>query len=103
MGKLWTLFNVYRKGECCIHAAAWKNGQITGSIVAGLLAAIITASKAFGFDLPITDEQLLSIGGAIVAVVGLFINPAITAATSAKVGLSSISETTNEISPLTGH
>ena len=101
MGKLWALFNVYRKGECCIHAAAWKNGQITGSIVAGLLAALVAASKAFGFDLPITDEQLLSIGSAIVAVVGVFINPAITAATSAKVGLPAVNEIIVEKSHLT--
>ena len=103
MNKLWALFGVFRKGECCIHATAWKNGQITGSVIAGLLAAIVAAAKTFGYELPISDEQLVTIGGAIVAIVGLFINPAITTATSSKVGLSSISETTNEIPPLTGH
>lgn len=102
MSKLLALFNVFRKGECCVHAAAWKNGQITGSIIAGLLAAVVAASKAFGFELPVTDEQLLAIGSGIVATVGLFINPAITTATSSKVGLPTISETTRETSPLTG-
>ena len=93
---------MYRKGECCVHAAAWKNGQITGSIVAGLLAAIVAASKAFGIDLPISDEQLVTIGGAIVAIVGMFINPAITTATSTKVGLPAVNETIIQKSPLTG-
>lgn len=102
MNKLLALLSVYRKGECCVHAAAWKNGQITGSILAGLLAAIVAASKAFGFDLPLSDEQLLAIGSAIVAIVGLFINPAITTATSAKVGLPASGEVVVEKSPLTG-
>jgi len=102
MNKLLALLNVYRKGECCVHAAAWKNGQITGSVVAGLLAAIVATSKAFGFDLPISDEQLVTIGGAIVAIVGLFINPAITAATSSKVGLPASNEVVIEKSHLTG-
>ena len=103
MGKLLALLSVYRKGECCVHATAWKNGQITGSIVAGLLAAIIALAKTFGYDLPISDSQLLTIGGAIVAIVGLFINPAITTATSSKVGLPAVSEVTSKTSPLTGY
>jgi hypothetical protein len=102
MNKLLALLSVYHKGECCVHATAWKNGQITGSIVAGLLAAIIALAKTFGYDLPITDNELLTIGGAIVAIVGLFINPAITAATSSKVGLPTVSKVVTETSPLTG-
>ena len=102
MNKLLALFNVFRKGECCVHPEAWKNGQITGSVLAGLLAAIVAASKAFGFDLPISDEQLVTIGGAIVAIVGLFINPAITTATSSKVGLPASSEVISQKSSLTG-
>jgi hypothetical protein len=101
MNKLLALFNVFRKGECCVHPAAWKNGQITGSILAGLLAAIVAASKAFGFDLFISDEQLLAIGSGIVAIVGLFINPAITTATSSKVGLPAVNEVIVEKSHLT--
>lgn len=102
MNKLLALLNVYRKGECCANAAAWKNGQITGSILAGLLAAIVAVSKSFGYDLPLTDSQLLSIGTSIVAIVGLFINPAITAATSSQVGLLPVNEVAVEKSPLTG-
>ena len=104
MNKLIALFNVFRKGECCVHAATWKNGQITGSIIAGLLAAIVALAKTFGYELPVTDEQLLTIGGAIVAIVGLFINPAITTATSSKVGLPAINESNDQgNSPIPGH
>ena len=88
MNKLIALFSVFRKGKEVANPEAWKKGQITGSVIAGLLAAIVALAKAFGYDLPLSDEDILSIGTSIVVIVGLFINPAITIASSKKVGLS---------------
>lgn len=87
MGKLFAFLAVLRKGHAVANPAAWKAGQITGSVVAGLLAAAVALAKAFGYELPLSDEELLAIGSAIVAIVGLFISPAVTVASSDKVGL----------------
>lgn len=87
MGKLFAFLAVLRKGHVVANPAAWKAGQITGSVVAGLLAAAVALAKAFGYELPLSDEELLAIGSAVVAIVGLFISPAVTVASSDKVGL----------------
>lgn len=101
MNTLISLFNIFRKGEVIANPSAWKNGQITGSILAGLFASVVALAKVYGYALPLTDDQLLSIGGSVVAIVGLFINPAITVATSATVGLPAVNEVVNQKSPLT--
>jgi hypothetical protein len=88
MGKLLAFFKVLRKGSQVANPSAWKTGQITGSVLAGLLGAIVALAKVYGYELPLTDEQLLAIGSAIVAIVGLFISPAVTVASTEKVGLS---------------
>jgi NO-binding membrane sensor protein with MHYT domain len=87
MKKLLALFDVFKKGKMVADPVAWKTGQITGSIVAGLLASIVALAKVFGYELPITDDQIIAIGTAIVAIVGLFVSPAITVASTDKIGL----------------
>jgi hypothetical protein len=54
--------------------------------LAAFFGAVVAAAKAFGYDLPLTDEQLAQIGGAVLAIFGLF-NTGATAASSEKVGL----------------
>ncbi len=95
MNKLLAAWNVFRKGQVVANPTAWKTGQITGSILAGLLAAIVAGAKAFGYELPVSDDQLLAIGSGIVAVVGLFLNPAATVVSSDKVGLPAVNEADN--------
>ena len=102
MGKLLAALNVFRKGQVVANPTAWKTGQITGSIFAGLLAAVVAGAKAFGYELPVSDDQLLAIGSGIVAVVGLFLNPAATVVSSDKVGLPAVNEADNN-SPIPGH
>lgn len=89
MNKLFAFISVLRKGKAVANPAAWKAGQVTGSVVAGLLGSIVVLAKAFGYELPLTDDQILAIGSSIVAIVGLFISPALTVATTEKIGLPS--------------
>ena len=89
MRKLFALFDVFKKGKTVANPVAWKAGQITGSVLAGLLASIVALAKVFGYELPITDDQILAIGSGVVAIVGLFISPAITVASTDKIGLQS--------------
>ena len=95
MNKILAALNVFRKGQVVANPAAWKTGQITGSILAGLLAAIVAGAKTFGYELPVSDDQLLAIGSGIVAIVGLFLNPAATVVSSDKVGMSAVNEADN--------
>lgn len=87
MNKLFALIAVFRKGSAVANPAAWKAGQVTGSIVAGLVASLVALAKVFGYELPLSDDQILAIGSSIVAIVGLFISPALTVATTEKIGL----------------
>ena len=104
MNKLLAALNIFRKGQVVANPTAWKNGQITGSVLAGFFAALIGGAKAFGYNLPVSDDQLLAIGSGIVAIVGLLVNPAVTIASSDKVGLPASSQTNEQtISPNTGH
>ena len=103
MNKLMGFYNLFRKGSVIANPTAWKNGQITGSILAGILATVVALAKVYGYELPLSDDQLLSIGSGIVAIVGLFINPALTTATSSKVGLPASDEAPRAPSPLTGY
>jgi len=96
MNKLIALFSVFRKGKQVANPEAWKTGQITGSVIAGLLAALVGLAKAFGYELPLSDADILSIGTSIVVIVGLFVNPAITIASSEKVGLPTAHPTGSE-------
>ena len=96
MNKLLAAFQVYRKGQSVSNPESWKNGQITGSILAGLLGALVALAKAYGYELPVTDDQLVTIGAGIVAVVGLFLNPTATVVSSDKVGLQPSSEATEQ-------
>ncbi len=81
--------SVLQKGKMVSNPEAWKKGQVTAGVLAGLMGSAITIARAFGYDLPLTDDQLLTIGSAVVAVTGLFWTPAVTLATSEKVGLQS--------------
>lgn len=84
--KLKAFYNVFRAGESVANPQAWKTGQITSGVLAAFLGALVAAAKAFGYELPLTDEQLAQIGGAVLAIFGLF-NTGATAASSEKVGL----------------
>jgi hypothetical protein len=104
MNKLLALLSVYHKGSIVANPTAWKNGQITASMLAGLLGAVIALAKTFGYSLPLSDDQLLTIGGSIIAVAGLFLNPTATIVSSDKVGLpSSDNPPDKQVSPLTGY
>ena len=63
-----SLPDVLRQGKMVANPEAWKRGQVTGGVVAGLLGSVIAIAKLLGYELPLSDDQLLSIGSAVVAV-----------------------------------
>ena len=83
MNKLSALFRLFRKGNEVVNPEGWKNGQITANTIAGLLAALLATSSAFGYSLPVSDDALMSIAGGVFALV----NVVITIITSKRAGL----------------
>ena len=84
--KLKAFYSVFCAGQSVANPAAWKQGQMTGGIVAGLIGALVALSKTFGYEIHLTNDQLLQLGGTAVTLFGLF-NAGITVASSDKVGL----------------
>lgn len=82
--KLVALANLFRKGEAVANKEAWKNGQVTATVLGGAVMAGVEVAKAFGHDIPGVDENVVTaVAGAVVAGV----NFVLTYATSDKVGI----------------
>lgn len=90
MGKLYAIFDVFRKGSSLANPSAWKAGQVATN-VAAFISALAVLSKAFGFDIPITDEQAIAIGSGVAAVASVA-NGVLTVATTDKIGLPPVAE-----------
>lgn len=86
MNKLVHILNLFRKGYAVANPEAWKNGQITANLLASVFVSAVAVAEAFGFILPFSNEEALTLAGAVLIVVGLF-NPIATVVSSPKVGL----------------
>lgn len=83
MNKLSALFNLFRKGSSVSDPTAWKNKQITATVLGAFILALINVLAAFGHALPVDTETANAIAGGIIA----FINVLLTVTTTDKVGL----------------
>lgn len=83
MNKISALWALFRKGEAVANPAAWKAGQITVTLVAGLLLAAAHVAETFGYALPIDQSAADAIAGGIIAAA----NVVLTVTTSKAVGL----------------
>ena len=84
--KLKSFYAVFTAGQVVANPVAWKRGQVTASMVAAFLGALITIARIYGVNLPLTDEQLLQVGGTVVTLFGVF-NSGVTVASTDKIGL----------------
>lgn len=94
--KLRAVYAVFTKGQVVSDPVLWKKSQITVGMITGLLAAIVGLARAFGYVLPITDEQLVQIGGAVVAVWGM-LNSGATLASTTSIGLPPLPEPSSPV------
>jgi hypothetical protein len=81
--KLKAGYEVLQRGKEVSDPALWKAGQITGNAVGGLILALVALAGAFGYELPVDNEDALIIGGAIVSI----FNIVLTMVTTKKIGL----------------
>lgn len=79
--KFYTLF---QEGQEISHKEFWKKGQAYAQpIIAAIIMAIVGLAKAYGHELPVSDDLAYTIAGAIFFTV----NSVLTIITSAKIGI----------------
>ena len=83
MNKLSALWNLFRQGQSVSDPAKWKNRQITATVLAGVILAIVNTLAAFGYSLPIDADTANAIAAGVIAVV----NVVLTVTTTDKIGL----------------
>jgi hypothetical protein len=86
MGKLSAIWALFRQGEAVGNPAAWKAGQITGTVLGALILALVNVAAAFGHPFPVDTDTANSIGGGIIAA----INVLLTITTSKHAGLPAV-------------
>jgi len=89
MNKVSAIFSipdVLKQGKMVSNPAAWKTGQITASVLSALLVTLLNLGRVFGYELPVTDEQINIISAGVVTLVGLFVVPVATVASTEKIG-----------------
>ena len=91
MSKILALWNLLKQGRVVANATAWKNRQITVTVLAGVILAIVNTMAAFGYSLPVDTETANAVAAGIIAVA----NVVLTVVTTDKIG---ITDSANEIS-----
>lgn len=79
--KLKALYASFQAGSVIANPEAWKRGQITTTYLIAFLSSLVTAAKAFGYTLPVSDDQLAAIATTILFIFGLFNHTATVAST----------------------
>ena len=90
MNKVMAIFSVpdvLKQGKMVANPVAWKTGQITASVLSALLITVLNMGRVFGYELPVTDEQINIISAGVVTLVSLFIVPITTVASTEKIGV----------------
>ena len=77
-----------RSGYALRNSATWKVRQNAVNALVGVLSVAVALAKANGYDLPVSDEILVSIAGGVWGFVSVF-NGWATTATTAQIGLPS--------------
>lgn len=83
--KIDSVIDALNKGKIVANPEAWKKGQITTNILTAALASIFVALRAFGVEIPITDEQTTTIASCILGIAGMY-NAFATTVTTTKIG-----------------
>lgn len=86
MQKMLAFFAVLRYGSSVTDPAIWKVRQNLVNTLVGLLGAMLTLAKLFGYGVELDHEQILALASGIAVVVGVF-NLYLTTATTTKIGL----------------
>ena len=83
MSKIIAILDLFRYGGEVANAESWKRGQVTVNSLVALLAALVAMSRAFGYDIPVSNDGIAAIAGGLFAAVNLVF----TVVSSSRVGL----------------
>lgn len=95
MEKLTAIWGLFRQGESVADPAKWKAGQITATVLGGVLMALVNLAAAFGHPLPVDTSTANSIGAGILACV----NVVLTVTTCPHMGLPAIAPVPSNDAP----
>jgi len=83
MNKILAIIDLFRKGSVVSDPAKWKNRQITATVLAGVIVAIVNVIAAFGVSIPMDIETANAIAAGIIGIV----NVVLTVTTTDKIGI----------------
>ena len=83
MRKLLLALDALRKGSMLADPALWKNRSAAIIAITAVVAVLLKILKAYGYEIPLNDEDIAAIAGTIVTLVSLYF----TYSTSDKVGV----------------
>ena len=69
MGKLVSIWNLFRKGEAVANPEVWKDGGNAANLLVPLLVAIVKLLGDFGYGIQLSTETAVAIAGGLVAAV----------------------------------
>lgn len=79
--KLSNFYALFRSGMTIGDAIKMKKRSAYAGLFAGFFSAVLLIAKGFGYDLPLSNEDLLHIGGALGVVISLYQTRSIVATT----------------------
>lgn len=82
------IFSAMRAGKELANAESWKRAQVRTALLVSLLSAGVGLAKAFGFNIPLTPEEINAIAVVIGLVGGMFMGVA-TLVSTTRIGLPS--------------
>lgn len=81
-----SFFQALKAGNELAYAETWKNAQQLVNAVSSLLAAIVVFAADLGYSIPLNQEQIGTLAGAVLPAVIVF-NWIATAVSSKRVGI----------------
>jgi hypothetical protein len=81
--KMGIFFSLFRKGNEIADVEKWKGKQISANSLAALFVVMLELAKAYGYDIPISEVDLLKLAGGVIVIV----NTVLTCITSKRAGL----------------
>jgi len=77
---------VFQKGKVVVNPESWKRGQVTTNVLASFLATMVSFASIFGYDIPVTQEQLVELSSWFLGGVGVY-NTIVTIVSTDKIGI----------------
>lgn len=91
MKKYLAMLKVFKLGQVVLDPKKWKTRQITATAITALIWAVLDMSRAYGFDIAVSEDI---IDGVAIALLGV-VNLVFTVTTTDKIGLSDRSRINN--------